>query len=472
MSSRAGLRPRAAAAPRPSSRCRACSSRTARRRWRRTHRPTGSRTSSGRPSSVSTRRPATRSAGCAQETTARPSTMTVQAPQEPSGAQPSFIERRPQVRGARSSSDVPGSMSTVTGHAVEIEVHLSCHSCMTRGHLALAKPLPPSHSVGVEQIRPRTVPLDPFAAAVRTRQAPRRTTGHATVAVGQDAAKPGGRDATAGTRARGRGRRGLRADREADSARPASSCPPSPSWPTRRDPRRHRGRGSPTSIPTRPHPRNLFRVHWYNDARRARAAGRCPSTSSCRPSSPASRRRSSSLLGDRFPMIHSHKVIAAYGCLAPRIVTGQFDPTSQRAVWPSTGNYCRGGVAISRIMGCRGVAVLPEGMSRERFDWLAALGQRPGRHHPHAGHGEQRQGDLRRAARSSTATPTRSSSTSSASSGTTSPTTRSPGRAARARLRGARGGATRRCGWRPSSRPPGRPARSPPATTSRSATAR
>jgi cysteine synthase A len=39
-------------------------------------------------------------------------------------------------------------------------------------------------------------------------------------------------------------------------------------------------------------------------------------------------------------------------------------------VWPSTGNYCRGGVAISHVLGCRGVAVLPAGMSRERFDWL------------------------------------------------------------------------------------------------------
>jgi cysteine synthase len=78
------------------------------------------------------------------------------------------------------------------------------------------------------------------------------------------------------------------------------------------------------------------------------------------------------LLGDRFPMIASHKLIAAYGCLAPRIVTGQFDPASQRAVWPSTGNYCRGGVAVSRIMLAHGVAVLPEGMSQERFDWLAS----------------------------------------------------------------------------------------------------
>jgi cysteine synthase len=69
-------------------------------------------------------------------------------------------------------------------------------------------------------------------------------------------------------------------------------------------------------------------------------------------------------------MIRAHKVLAAYGCLAPRVVTGQFDPTSQRAIWPSTGNYCRGGVAISRLMQSHGVAVLPEGMSKERFDWL------------------------------------------------------------------------------------------------------
>jgi cysteine synthase len=123
--------------------------------------------------------------------------------------------------------------------------------------------------------------------------------------------------------------------------------------------------------PDAPHPRNLFRAHWYN-ARGSRAAQALPEHVVL----PAELTGVASpivvLLGDRFPMIHSHKVIAAYGCLAPRIVTGQFDPTSQRAVWPSTGNYCRGGVAISRIMQSHGVAVLPEGMSQERFDWLAA----------------------------------------------------------------------------------------------------
>jgi cysteine synthase len=123
--------------------------------------------------------------------------------------------------------------------------------------------------------------------------------------------------------------------------------------------------------PDAPDPRNLFRVHWFNGAdRRSRV------------DEPEHILLPSSLTGveapilialaDRFPLIASHKVLAAYGVLAPRIVTGRFDPTTQRAVWPSTGNYCRGGVAISRIMGCRGVAVLPEGMSRERFDWLAS----------------------------------------------------------------------------------------------------
>ena len=76
------------------------------------------------------------------------------------------------------------------------------------------------------------------------------------------------------------------------------------------------------------------------------------------------------MVGAFFPMVQCHKVLAAYGCLAPRIITGQFDPTRHKAVWPSTGNYCRGGVAVSRIMDCHGVAILPEEMSEERFNWL------------------------------------------------------------------------------------------------------
>ncbi|HET9020844.1 MAG TPA: pyridoxal-5'-phosphate-dependent protein subunit beta [Ornithinibacter sp.] len=115
-------------------------------------------------------------------------------------------------------------------------------------------------------------------------------------------------------------------------------------------------------------PRNLWRVHWYNDLAGHRVAV---------PEHVVLTRELTGIespvvvvLGNRFPMIATHKVLAAYGCLAPRVVAGQFDPTVHRAIWPSTGNYARGGVAISRLMASRGVAILPTGMSQERFDWL------------------------------------------------------------------------------------------------------
>ncbi len=116
-------------------------------------------------------------------------------------------------------------------------------------------------------------------------------------------------------------------------------------------------------------PWNLFRVHWFNASDR-RARTDVPVHLSLPPALTGVPCPILIVLGDRFPMVRAHKVLAAYACLAPRLVCGAFDPTRHRAVWPSTGNYARGGVAISRIMGCRGVAVLPEGMSRERFRWL------------------------------------------------------------------------------------------------------
>ncbi|MGH2555814.1 MAG: pyridoxal-phosphate dependent enzyme [Actinomycetota bacterium] len=118
-----------------------------------------------------------------------------------------------------------------------------------------------------------------------------------------------------------------------------------------------------------PHPLNLYRVHWYNGPDRTEQVD-VPLYLDLPSELTGVEARIVVALGDRFPMIAAHKVLAAYGCLAPRVITGQFDPTANKAIWPSTGNYCRGGVAISRIMGCRGVAVLPQGMSKERFDWL------------------------------------------------------------------------------------------------------
>lgn len=122
--------------------------------------------------------------------------------------------------------------------------------------------------------------------------------------------------------------------------------------------------------PDAPEVANLWRVHWFNGPdRKSRLA--TPMHIVLPPELTGVKSPIVVLIGCNFPMIGAHKVLAAYACLVPWLITGRFDPSRQRAIWPSTGNYCRGGVAISRILGCRGVAVLPAGMSSERFDWLA-----------------------------------------------------------------------------------------------------
>jgi cysteine synthase len=120
------------------------------------------------------------------------------------------------------------------------------------------------------------------------------------------------------------------------------------------------------------HPRNLFRITWKNEP--VPAGGLFGGVNYLEfPSSltgvPA---RIIGLVGKWFPT-GAHKVGAAFGCLVPRLVTGQFDPTVQKAVWPSTGNYCRGGAYDSALLACQSIAILPEGMSKERFEWLSKI---------------------------------------------------------------------------------------------------
>ncbi len=119
-------------------------------------------------------------------------------------------------------------------------------------------------------------------------------------------------------------------------------------------------------------PLNLFRITWHNQPV-ARGGGfgnvnymELPSSLTGVPA------RIIVLVGKWFPT-GAHKVGAAFGCLVPRLVTGQFDPTTQKAVWPSTGNYCRGGAYDSALLACESIAILPEGMSRERFEWLSKI---------------------------------------------------------------------------------------------------
>ncbi len=120
-------------------------------------------------------------------------------------------------------------------------------------------------------------------------------------------------------------------------------------------------------------PLNLFRITWKNEPKR-HGGGFGDGTWLEFPSALTGvSARIIGLAGKWFPT-GAHKVGAAYGCLVPRLVSGQFDPTQQKAVWPSTGNYCRGGAYDCALLGCPAIAILPEGMSRERFDWLREIG--------------------------------------------------------------------------------------------------
>ncbi|MEI6456933.1 MAG: pyridoxal-phosphate dependent enzyme [bacterium] len=121
------------------------------------------------------------------------------------------------------------------------------------------------------------------------------------------------------------------------------------------------------------HPLNLFRLTWKNEPKTKGGLFGKPNYIELPESLTGVKARIVVMTGKWFPT-GAHKVGAAYGCLAPRIITGQFDPTWHKAVWPSTGNYCRGGAFDSYLMGVTAVAILPEEMSRERFEWLKEIG--------------------------------------------------------------------------------------------------
>ena len=119
-------------------------------------------------------------------------------------------------------------------------------------------------------------------------------------------------------------------------------------------------------------PLNLFRITWKNEPVETGGGFGEVNYIELPSSLTGVEARILALVGRWFPT-GAHKVGAAFGCLVPSLVTGQFDPTTQKAVWPSTGNYCRGGAYDSALLGARSVAILPEGMSKERFDWLANI---------------------------------------------------------------------------------------------------
>jgi cysteine synthase len=120
-------------------------------------------------------------------------------------------------------------------------------------------------------------------------------------------------------------------------------------------------------------PVNLFRITWKNEPKKF--GGKFGGVNYIELPSELTgvKARIVILIGKYFPT-GAHKVGATFGPLVEKLITGRFDPTHQKALWPSTGNYCRGGAYDSYLLGCESIAILPEGMSRERFDWLHKVG--------------------------------------------------------------------------------------------------
>ncbi len=119
-------------------------------------------------------------------------------------------------------------------------------------------------------------------------------------------------------------------------------------------------------------PLNLYRITWHNEPVPSGGGFGGVNYLEIPPEISGVDARIVMLEGKWFPT-GAHKVGAAFGCLAPRLVSGQFDPVTQKAVWPSTGNYCRGGAYDSNLLACESIAILPEGMSAERFRWLESV---------------------------------------------------------------------------------------------------
>jgi cysteine synthase len=122
------------------------------------------------------------------------------------------------------------------------------------------------------------------------------------------------------------------------------------------------------------HSRNLFRVTWHNEPKEKGGAFGGVNFVELPSAITGTKARIVGLVGKWFPT-GAHKVGAALSCLLPELVTGRFDPTTKKAVWPSTGNYCRGGAYISRLLSCPSIAILPAGMSKERFEWLKTMAE-------------------------------------------------------------------------------------------------
>ncbi|HXK06845.1 MAG TPA: pyridoxal-phosphate dependent enzyme [Verrucomicrobiae bacterium] len=79
------------------------------------------------------------------------------------------------------------------------------------------------------------------------------------------------------------------------------------------------------------------------------------------------------LTGRHFPS-GSHKVGPAYTTLMEGELAGEIEPGVHTAIGPSTGNFGIGVAYISRLKGYPAIVIMPEGMSKERYQRIRQYG--------------------------------------------------------------------------------------------------
>lgn len=113
-------------------------------------------------------------------------------------------------------------------------------------------------------------------------------------------------------------------------------------------------------------PVNLYNLHWKDDAGEVTALVMPKEITGV--STPIA-----VLTGQKFPT-GAHKVGPAYAIVVEKQVHDEITPGEHRCVFPSTGNFGIGGAWVGPRMGYESTVVLPEDMSRERFEMIGAYG--------------------------------------------------------------------------------------------------
>jgi cysteine synthase len=113
-------------------------------------------------------------------------------------------------------------------------------------------------------------------------------------------------------------------------------------------------------------PINLFNIHWKDDLGQVMFLLLPPELTGV--ATPIA-----VLTGNNFPT-GAHKVGPAYAIVIEKQVHGEVEPMRDTLVFPSTGNFGIGGAWVGPRMGYRSLVVLPEEMSRERFEKIRSFG--------------------------------------------------------------------------------------------------